>query len=455
MYDECSSSAALTEQGKGALKKHLSIAVLAFTLIVSLYCSRQSVVLAAPSYTFQPPTSITVTMYRLAANGALPDPAVRCVANDPAYGCTINSNLGLYPFGSVNPVTVQIEGTSVNNRYLRDVVAQEMSPSLFDPVAIRAQAIAARTYAYWHIKAASAIDNSTQFQAFIPRAYDQFSAGEKSVIDTALADRFYMSFRNDFFNGLRTVSQDEPIFSEFSADAYLQTVTHSQQNPRHPYLLGVQEPISYDQAIPAIIAITNAHQRGMSQNGASRWALGTSSYRPNAGEQWSVRWSESNQILTHYYTGIQVRNANASNNIVTPPYRWVPLKLNWGVYNPTPILTCAGEHSISVQLQNTGTTGWANNEVSFVVLNNGQQFASANIPTSVAAGNGVVTTTVTLNLAANTYYYFRFDMKLNNSNTLFSVQSPAWPNYLIPSIYAINCPYKAYIPAAMAPSVTQ
>lgn len=455
MYDECSSSAALTKQGKGALKKHLSIAVLAFTLIVSLYCSRQSVALAAPSYTFQPPTSITVTMYRLAANGAFPDPAVRCVANDPAYGCTINSNLGLYPFGSVNPVTVQIEGISVNNRYLRDVVAQEMSPSLFDPVAIRAQAIAARTYAYWHIKAASAIDNSTQFQAFIPRAYDQFSADEKSVIDTALADRFYMSFRNDFFNGLRTVSQDEPIFSEFSADAYLQTVTHSQQNPRHPYLLGVQEPINYDPAIPAIIAITNAHQRGMSQNGASRWARGTSSYRPNAGEQWSVRWSESNQILTHYFTGIQVRNANASNNIVTPPYRWVPLKLNWGVYNPTPILTCAGEHSVSVQLQNTGTTGWANNEVSVVVLNNGQQFASANIPTSVAAGNGVVTTTITLNLAANTYYYFRFDMKLNNSNTLFSVQSPAWPNYLIPSIYAINCPYKAYIPSAMAPSVTQ
>jgi hypothetical protein len=119
--------------------------------------------------------------------------------------------------------------------------------------------------------------------------------------------------------------------------------------------------------------------------------------------------------------------------IVTPEKRWVPLKISWGVYNPTPDLTCAGSHTFSVWLQNTGTNNWSANEVSFVVLNNGQPFTSVNIPTSVAAGSGTYTTTVTVNLSANTYYYFRFDMKANSSNTLFSDQSPSWQNYVIPS----------------------
>jgi len=128
------------------------------------------IALGAVTYTFQPPQTITVTMYRLRNdNGQKVSPDKLCEPQDPNYGCTADSNLGTYPFGNITTVTVQIEGTAVNNRYLRDVVAQEMSPGIFEPSAIRAQVVAARTYAYWRIQAGSQIDNSVNKQAFIPR----------------------------------------------------------------------------------------------------------------------------------------------------------------------------------------------------------------------------------------------------------------------------------------------
>lgn len=140
---------------------------------------------AEPNAFFSPPSTIRVVMYHLdPANGASLN--IPCTSNDNSYGCTAASNLGSYPFGSTNPVTVQIEGTAVNNRYLRDVIPQEMSPGTHHALAVQAQAVAARTYAYWHIQQGSQINNSTQFQAFIPRKYDSLSAAQRAIIDTAV-----------------------------------------------------------------------------------------------------------------------------------------------------------------------------------------------------------------------------------------------------------------------------
>jgi hypothetical protein len=80
----------------------------------------------------------------------------------------------------------------------------------------------------------------------------------------------------------------------------------------------------------------------MSSKGASRWGFGHTSSRGAVAESnllyphdsggygdfWSARWDSAFQILTHYYTGIDIRDANG--NIVTPEYRWNPLKVNWG-----------------------------------------------------------------------------------------------------------------------------
>jgi len=74
---------------------------------------------------------------------------ILCIPNSQAYGCTADTNdpAHAYPFNS-STITVNIEGTEADNRYLRDVIAQEMSPSSFLQPALDAQAIAARTYAY-------------------------------------------------------------------------------------------------------------------------------------------------------------------------------------------------------------------------------------------------------------------------------------------------------------------
>ena len=370
--------------------------------------------------TYTPPTQITVKMYALNSDGNITTATsgdqrlCSTTPKDLRFGCTAfpNDSSRAYPF-NFNPVTVQIEGTTVENRYLRDVLPREISVAAFHPNSIRTQAIAARTYAYWHIRQGSTINNSISFQAFVPRQYEMLSVSEKSMIDTALQTPQYISERSAPF----------PIFSEFFADIPNATV-----NGDFDYLQGVLDPVS---SYPTIVQ--DGHGRGMSQKGSSRWARGNLSFNLNNDlGKWSTTWTDHLQILTHYYTGIHVRNVS-NTAIVTPEKRWVPLKISWGVYNPTPDLTCAGSHTFSVWLQNTGTNNWSANEVSFVVLNNGQPFTSVNIPTSVAAGSGTYTTTVTVNLSANTYYYFRFDMKANSSNTLFSDQSPSWQNYVIPS----------------------
>jgi hypothetical protein len=401
---------------------------------------------------YTPPSTVNVTMYALNINtGAR---LTLCEPNDTRYGCTAVPSQP-YPFGSTNPVTIQIDGTAVNNRYLRDVLPREMGPALFHPAALRAQAVAARTYALWHIQAGSTINNSIEFQAFVPRFYDTLSSTEKGLVDAALAPpRYYMSYHIPFANGFRTVQVDEPIFSEFSADAYLQTLTHPQQNPRHPYLLGVQDPISYDPAIPGIVSGGNAHQRGMSQNGAGRWARGSSSYREGFGVPWSVKLAGAPQILTHYYTGIHLREVGTPTLVNTPPNRWIPLRIGWG--SPTnalpPFICPSSNYLLAVRLQNTGTASWPANQVRLEVTN-ASPSVEAILPATVSMGSSYTVTVVakTPNLSPGTQFGFTLDMKMNG--TQFSAQNPAWVAYTMEPRQVVNCNF-TYMPHVQEGSVT-
>jgi len=285
-------------------------------------------------------------MYHLNADGSIATGDIQCTTDDQSYGCTAvenNANYA-YPFDS-STITVDIEGTEANNRYLRDVIAQEMSPSLFLQPALNAQAIAARTYAYWHIRTAvetpGPIDNSNAYQVFLPYRYDQFDNTERAAIDTALQPRHYMAYREPYavniYGHYIELSEIDPTFAEFFADIREQTLPNS----TFPYLKGVPDPISIHPDISA-----NGHGHGMSQNGAGRWARGSQSFQcdpyPAPCEPppdplisaWSVQWNRVEQILTHYYTGIHIRDANAVNNILTPNRRWVPLDI-FGFSSPS------------------------------------------------------------------------------------------------------------------------
>ncbi len=91
----------------------------------------------------------------------------------------------------------------------------------------------------------------------------------------------------------------------------------------------------------------------MSQRGASRWAYGNRGAQ-NTEDAWSVRWTRPEQILTHYYTGIHIRDAQ---DPLTPSFRWSPLQIDWGAAEQTALLA-GSAYSITLQVQNTGVSTW-------------------------------------------------------------------------------------------------
>ncbi|MBM4458690.1 MAG: SpoIID/LytB domain-containing protein [Chloroflexi bacterium] len=350
-----------------------AIAVALFSCLVSEPSSARIVDFLAPE-------TIAVTMYELTANGA---PIMRCDpgnGNLTRWGCTaycdnpgngiscaspVSSYPWSYPNPYQNPVTVQIEGATVTNRYLRDVVSQETSPALFHATAVGAQAIAARTYAYWHIRTDDVtpgpLDNSRAYQVFVPYRYDTFGQGERDIVDAALQGRYYLSNISDYTVNLYghtvNLTAEDPIFAEFFADRPLETLS----NPPHPNLVGVADPISSHPDVPS-----DGHGHGLSQDGAGRWTRGSSSYRcdpypapcpPPAPSvpffAWSVSWPERFQLLTHYYTAVHVRDAANGNAIVTPTWRGAVLQVAWARPRGYPDGICS---RIEVWLQNSGTS---------------------------------------------------------------------------------------------------
>ena len=256
---------------------------------------------------------------------------------------------------------------SIENDYLLDVVPQEL-PTYYHATAMQAQAIAARTYAYWHIDQGSTINNSTSFQAFIPYKFeslppyvfpeyptalictDDILNTNQRIVCAATAPRHYISYGS-------YPNEDLPAFTEYTSDVYDHTVSHPQQGTLYPYLLGVENPIS-----TVCDANNYGHCRGMSQEGASRWARGNQcSYAGQGDMPWSVRWERAKQILLHYYTGVHIRDS--SGTALTPDYRWNPLRVDWGTSdNKPPIMYHDyhdGPYTVDIVVQNTGIDDWS------------------------------------------------------------------------------------------------
>ncbi len=355
------------------------IRTVVLVLIVTLLGESASLVAhATPQSSFSPPTHIRVNMFVLQyPSGAIT--SEKCQDNDTRYGCTAHPDLGSYPWSGAsyqNPVTVAIEGTAPDNRYLLDVVPRESGPDAFHPTAVQAQAIAARTYVYWHsvlqTKAGipePLINNSNAIQVFVPYWYNIYTAiygstlgaAYQQVVNTALADRFYLSNNTGYLyydplysEGWVWMEGDDPIFAEFFADIPLRTVT----NPTFTYQVQVEDPISSHPDV-----VQDGHGRGMSQKGTSRWARGNLSFNINNDlGAWSVSWPDRFQILTHYYTGIHVRNAASPDNaILTPQRRFAVINasVNGRSLGEVTARVCAHQvYALTVVLQNTGTVSW-------------------------------------------------------------------------------------------------
>jgi len=224
------------------------------------------------------------------------------------------------------PATITVKMYQLNNDGSRtsflctEEVAITMSSRGNKPLpTVKAQAIAARTYVYF--RHGLTINNSTQYQVFVPYYFDTLTSAQQQRVDEAVSDVWYMTLPNS----------TDPIDALYGADNGATTLQGSTS-----YLKSVPDPISAAYGSP-----NGTLNGGMSSRGASRWGFGHTSSRgpdyetsPNYphdsngdGDFWSVRYDWARQILTHYYTGIHIRDA--SGTILTPAYRWVPLSVTW------------------------------------------------------------------------------------------------------------------------------
>ena len=263
----------------------------------------------------------------------------RCQANDPLvyqpydwkdnWGCGKDPLDGQWHYPSMwaNPVTLDIE------EYLYDVLSPEMDPNKYPFEALKAQSIAARTKALR--SAGSTINNSVGFQAFFP--YARMNNGIAAVDSTEGEVIRY--------EGTLISAQ----FSDDHSDNWTKLIT--QYPDAHPYLQSMYDPEGRG----------GGHGEGMSQSGACRWVYGydaSSNILPKC--VWQVQdgrypiWDSYLQILTHYYAGIHVSDANG--NVLTPDLRWNAVTVE------LPSQMEGGQaYNVPIVLQNSGAITWTNN----------------------------------------------------------------------------------------------
>ena len=455
---------------------------------------------------YTPSENVTLTMYQLTEKGG--NTGIPCNRGDLSFGCTAEGDDPeyAYPFDS-STITISIDGTngpdndSADYRfsYIQDVVPQEIdivtSSRGNKPVAaLRAQAIASRTYIYQrilHIDAYGIPDNSNGFQVFIPYRYQTLSSVQKLSVGLATQRRLYMS----------EADGTNPIEALYGSDNRAETT-----NGNRSYLQGVPDPINepfgcvldIDRETGEILdygenSTCGTGLGGLSSKGTSRWSFGHTSSRgpvarehPNyprdnfgigsytkgLGDFWSVKWERAEQILTHYYTGIHIRDANNNNQRQTAGYRWVPLLLEWtsvaqqASSNGESQRLCIGSsYRLSFVIQNTGTVPWDEDDLTRFAFDG---FATETGAQAVTAASGQAisspiagtveigkpyTATVQIDatgLIPGTNYQMLFNMFTNPGGVgEISFSNPGggytWERYKVP-IVADDCDDETYLP---------
>jgi hypothetical protein len=306
------------------------------------------------------------------------------------------------------------------------------------------------------------VDNSTGFHVLLPYAYAArlTEEAQRQRLQAAMQTRWYITPPSHPLPIVALYGADnEGMTSAGVAESSAEAAEGNGYNPRQ----SIQDPISAPHG-----TADGTGNGGMSSKGASRWSFGHTSSRGPAGvgedycpslagfvpdivgngQCWSVRYDQAAQILTHYYTGVQVRDANnadANSNLVTPRYRWNPLALD---------LAYAGcltsPPTVRLDMQNSGVDSWDLDNVrlfySVLFLDSAQaaqdaaaaQIANAALaadPANITAPGG--TTYAVFQLRADRFthgagrYRILFDVQINSQNfaDLAAAETPAksWP----------------------------
>ena len=68
-----------------------------------------------------------------------------------------------------------------------------------------------------------------------------------------------------------------------------------------------------------------------------------------------MKWTRAEQILFHYFTGVQLRDADNDKKILSPNRRWNPLDFALGREQPAAAtMDIGGSCLVTMTLQNTG-----------------------------------------------------------------------------------------------------
>jgi len=394
--------------------RHPLLPSIILTMLVLVLGSMWLGVNTGTANAFTPVPTIAVEMFKLTSEGATTGEHCRPGSYD--WGCTaycINyagptdpcnrTRTVSYPF-STHTASVGIEGAGCApngnyNCYLRDVVPVEVAIKVSSrgnkPLAVvEAQAIAARTYT---CNRTWGRDNSANYHVFVPYYFDTLTPVQQGRVNEALARVYYMSYYWAF--------DDQPIAAYYGADNDATTAAGPE-----PYLVSVEDRIS-----AAHGADVGTDYGGLSQRGASRWAFGhTSSWGPapighpnyprdtyndahqsGYGNLWSVQYAGSFHILTHYYTGVEVRDlADAGHAVVTPRQRFniLAASVNGGSLEVQDFVGLtrvapAAVSQLTAVLQNSGVAGWSVAEYAVGYCWEAQCSVAAALPAVMAAGS--------------------------------------------------------------------
>jgi peptidoglycan hydrolase-like amidase len=193
----------------------------------------------------------------------------------------------------------------VETDYLLDVLPREMDVRSVSPTlaALRAQALAARSYADFRFRKYGWMDNSSNFQVFIPYSFEFYTLGGSGLAE----ETDPCNENSSITNSLNTVQQlicdavtsthgyylsqdDSAIDAQFASDSVDRTATcknedgtgcrNADSSAEIFYLKEVQDPISSSvcDAVDFGQSTTPGADMdkvwGMSQKGAMRWAKG-------------------------------------------------------------------------------------------------------------------------------------------------------------------------------------
>jgi len=183
--------------------------------------------------------------------------------------------------------------------YVKHVVPYEM-PRSWKPEALKAQAVAARSYGWYYalnhpVSPYWDVDDCTNYQYMGPNTYPETDA----AVDATWGQYLW---HNDWDDGEPPL--DSPIIAMYSANNGDPTRTRDDLPRKFPYLQAINDPVCFGDA-------RRGHGWGLSQWGAQRWA---------AWHGWNYQ-----QILTHYYTDVTMEVPAESGGDSKPPVASVVL----------------------------------------------------------------------------------------------------------------------------------